>query len=105
MLSVKKHYQNRQADYTDRFDFDFRWEPDKRFYTIWCVGHPPDPHQKGEPIHHLGKNGLLCQRQGHESRTFEQAEAFALWWAERWSIYVRTGGFPMTRGKVSVPDR
>ena len=105
MPNVTKHYQNRQANYTDRFEFEFRWEPSKGFYTVWCIHHPPDPQQKGHEIHHLGKDGMLCQRQGYESRTFEHAEAYALWWAERWSIYVRTGEFPMTRGKVRVPDR
>ena len=102
MSSFTKYFQNRQAGYTDQYQMEFRYESDKGFYTIWCWEHPSDPYQKGEPVHHLGGDGKLCQKQGKESKSFEHAEAFAHWWMKRWSIYVRTGNFPMTSEKIDV---
>jgi len=104
MSSIEKTYENRQAGYTDRYKIEFRRES-ASYFTIWCLEHPADPYDKDVSHHHLYANGQLCQREGYESRALEHAEAFAYWWMKRWSIYIRTGTFPMTSETVRVPDR
>ena len=42
MSVTNKHYVNRQDGYTDRYTIEYRWEPDKGFYTLWCTEHPAD---------------------------------------------------------------
>jgi hypothetical protein len=103
MNEIVKHYENRQAGYTDSYLMKFRRESSGVF-TIWCDHHPSDPHDKGVAHHHLYDTGQLCQRGGYESRSLEHAEAFSYWWMKRWSTYVRTGVFPMTPESVDVPD-
>jgi len=103
MSEIVKHYENRQGGYTDVYVMKFCRES-SGIFTVWCVRHPADPHGKGATHHHLFDSGKLCQRQGYESRSLEHAEAFAYWWMKRWSIYVRTGVFPMTPQSVRVPD-
>jgi hypothetical protein len=101
-MSQSRWFENRQPGYRDRYLMEFRDEGDH--WTIWCHAHPPDPHGKSASEGHLLASGKLCQRSGHESTTLEHAEAFAHWWMERWSVYVRTGTFPMTPGTVHVPE-
>src|SRR5687767_4368646 len=104
MSETIKHYENRQADYTHGYEMKFCRES-AGYFAIWCLVHPADPHDKGVSHHHLYTTGKLCQRDGYESRTFEHAEAFAFWWMKRWSVYVRTGMFPMTAEAINVPER
>jgi len=99
-----KYFENRQSDYTDEYEIEFRWEATKGFFTLWCKRHPPDRYGKGVKVHHLYSTGQICQTEGYEPRTLEVAEARAYWWMKRWSIYVRTGEFPMTPDTIEVPD-
>ena len=104
MSKVTKYFRNRGAGYTDVYRIEFEWLEHVRYFVMYCHEHPDDPHGKSPEHHHLMGSGKLCQRAGRESRTMEHAEAFAHWWMERYSIYVRTGTFPMTSGTVRVPD-
>jgi hypothetical protein len=104
MSDIVKHYENRQEGYTDRYVIEFRRER-AGYLTIWVLEHPNDPNEKSPSHHHLYDTGKLCQREGYESRSFEHAEAFVHWWMKRWSMYVRTGTFPMTSETIQVPDR
>jgi hypothetical protein len=99
-----KSYENRQAGYTHRYRI--KYEQVGGIWKMYCLEHPHDPYGKGGTVHHMekGMGGWLCQRKGYESTTFEHAEAFAHWWMARFSIYVTTGNFPMTRGTFNVPD-
>jgi hypothetical protein len=103
MNEIVKHYENREAEYTDRYVIKYR-QKSAGYFTIWCLRHPADPHDKSVAQHHLYDNGKLCQREGYESRSFEHAEAFAHWWMKRFSVYIRTGLFPMTPESIRVPD-
>jgi hypothetical protein len=49
--------------------------------------------------------GLICIKKGKEPRSLEVAEAYARYWMERYSEYVRSGVFEDGGGRATVPDR
>jgi hypothetical protein len=63
---------------------------------------PPDPHGKGVGTHHRYSSGEICIVAGKEPRTFDKAEAFARYWAQRYAAYLTTGTFADTGAKVRV---
>lgn len=90
--AIIKRYKNRQPDFTDSFTMEYRIESSG--ITVRCLEHPPDPHGYAPHRTHLYGNGRLDVGP-RLPRTLEEAEAMARHWMPRFSIYVRTGNFPM----------
>jgi hypothetical protein len=102
MFTGTRHYEVDVNDGIDEFGIQYTWNSGRGHYVMYCHDHPNDPYQKGVSECHLYSDGKLCQREGYESRTFEDAEAWVYWWMERYSEYVRSGHFPMTVGSYDV---
>ena len=96
-----KWFDNVQAGYTDRYKFDYREQTDGSIAPYSLV-YPSDPRNTSASKGHLLSGGKLCIREGHEFYDLEEAVAYTHWWMKRWSIYVRTGEFPMTAESIEV---
>jgi hypothetical protein len=96
-----KHYENRQARYTDRYTIEFRPEGDGTI-SLWCHQAPRNAFDDSVSKCHLYSNGKICVRAGKEPRSQEVAEAVAHYWMAGYSEYVRTGQFPDRGGRVRV---
>ena len=96
---MRKAYRN--SDNGDEYLIEYR-EEDDGTYSIWAIESPRNPYSGNVEKHHLYESGKVCVESSHTPRTMERAIALAVYWMNRYSVYVRTGQFPKTVGRINV---
>lgn len=95
-------YQNRQADYTDSFEIEYRRD-DAANYRMYVNEHPNNPHlDDPRESHFYACCSPICVTKGKEPRSMEMAEAIAHYWMVGFSTHARTGSFPDKGASVQV---
>jgi len=96
---IIKHYHNREYghDYTIEL-----CRQSNGTYKLWANESPHNPYGGGASTHHLYESGEICVEAHSTPTTLERAIAIAVYWMNRYSVYVETGHFPKTSGHVNV---
>jgi hypothetical protein len=88
------------VDGVDRYSIDIR--SNGSYYTLNAIKYPPNRRGGTAIDHHLYPSDDICVSAGNEPRTFDQAKAIAMFWADGWSKFQRIGVFPNDGARVNV---
>jgi hypothetical protein len=88
------------VDGVDRYSIDIR--SNGSYFTLHAITYPRNRRGGGVTDHHLYPSEQICVSSGNEPRTFDNAKAIAIFWADGWSKYQRTGVFPNGATRVNV---
>lgn len=97
--SIVKHYHDRELDH--EYTIKFRPEPNG-IWTIWALKSPANPYGGTAKEHHLYESGEVCVADDAKPRSLDRAVAIAIYWMNRYSIWVTEGRFPKSSGRVNV---
>ena len=90
---------------SDSYKIEYRFNTGKGWWEVYAVDKPTNRFNTNINDSHIcPKTGLICVAKGREPRDFEKAEAIAYLWMQGFSVYVKTGSFPATGGRVNVID-
>ena len=100
-MSIIKHYRDRDRGHN--YTIEFRREGDGT-YSLWALESPHNPYTGADVVttHHLYSTGEICVAESAKPRTLDRAVAIAVYWMNRYSVFVETGTFPKTPGRVNV---